>query len=97
MNEMVEIHVFGPLKRLFDPDASLSEDTIIKMPYLINETAEQLLRRLNLLNSDYGECFVNHTIVKDYSDLIPKNARVAIFSRGMLLIDGGLYLKKWKD
>jgi hypothetical protein len=97
MDDIVEIHVYGHLKKQFDSVAKLSEETIIRVPYIFNETIEQLLNRLELSNSDHGECFINHTIVKDYSDLVPKNARVAIFSQGMLLIDGGLYLKKWKD
>ncbi|PWI46887.1 hypothetical protein CEE45_14450 [Candidatus Heimdallarchaeota archaeon B3_Heim] len=97
MTGILDIHVFGPLKKQFDPVASLSEETIVKMPFLINETVKQLLIRLNLSKSNFGECFVNHTIVKNYNDIIPKDARVAVFSQGMLLIDGGLYLKKWKD
>ena len=97
MDEIVEIHVFGPLKTQFNPESRLSEDTMIKLPFVSNETIHQLLKRLNLSDSDHGECFINHTIVKNRTDLIPKNARVAIFSHGMLLIDGGLYLKKWKD
>ncbi len=97
MNDSLEIHVFGPLKTNFDPGARLSEDTVVKLPFVLNESVEQLLKRLNLSKSDYGECFINHTIVNNHTDFVPKNARVAIFSRGMLLIDGGLYLKKWKD
>jgi len=93
----LKIHVFGPLKKVFDPTAKLSEETIVNLPYKPNESLEQLLIRLNLSGSDYGECFINHTIVRNYSDIIPKDARVGIFSHGMLLIDGGLYLKKWKD
>ena len=85
------------VEKKIDPIASLSENAIVKLLFVIKKTVEQLLKRLNLSKSDYGECFVNHTIVKNLTDLIPKNARVAIFSRGMLLIDGGLYLKKWKD
>jgi hypothetical protein len=96
MKYLVNVYVFGPLKYQFNPEAKLSEETVIKLPFVFNETLEQLLKRLKLSNTDYGECFINHTIVNNTSDLIPKNARVAIFSHGMLLIDGGLYLKKWK-
>ncbi len=96
MNDSVNIHLYGPVKFQFSPKAKLSEETIIEIPFVFNETVEHLLQRLNLSDSDYGECFINHSIVKNVSDLIPRNARVAIFSHGMLLIDGGLYIKKWK-
>ncbi len=97
MDEMVQIYIFGPLKYQFNPTAKLSEDTVVNLPFILNETVEQLFKRLKLSNSDLGECFINHTIVQDISDFIPENARVAIFSHGMMLIDGGLYIKKWKD
>jgi hypothetical protein len=95
--EMLEIHIFGSLKKIFFPEGNLSDDSAIKLPFVENETFEDLLKRLQISRSHYGEIFVNHKIVKDLKKRIPDEARVGIFSQGMFLIDGGLYLKKWKE
>ncbi|MHA2294650.1 MAG: hypothetical protein ACXAEU_19735 [Candidatus Hodarchaeales archaeon] len=91
---MIEVHVYGHLKKKFNPNASLAEDTVIKKPYVKDESFQAFLRRLDLSSTDYGECFLNHKVVTDQATtLIPEGSRVAIFSNGMYLIDGGQYLK----
>jgi hypothetical protein len=97
MENCIDISIFGPLKHRFKPDAKLSEETVINVPYKSEETLKDLLVRLDVAESDCGECFINHSIVTDKNEIIPFNARVALFSHGMVLIDGGLYIKKWKD
>jgi hypothetical protein len=97
MESFIDISIFGPLKHQFDPEAKLSEETIINVPYKSGETLKALLKRLNVSESDCGEFFINHTIATNRKEVIPLNARVAIFSCGMFLIDGGLYIKKWND
>jgi len=89
---MLEIHIYGPIKRLFVPEASLAEDTIISRHFLPNEIFNQLLERLNLKIEQCGDCFINGRLAKQ-TDIIPKGARIGIFPKGMNLIDGGLYLK----
>ena len=97
MENSIDVSIFGPLKHHFDPESKLSEEMIINVPYKNGETLKELLKRLDVSESDCGECFINHTIVMDKHKVIPLNARVAIFSCGMFLIDGGLYIKKWND
>ena len=95
--KMLEIHIFGPLKKKFFPEAIYSDDSVIKLPFIEKENFEGLLMRLQISRSNYGEFFVNHKIVTDLNNWVPDNARIGIFSQGMLLIDGGLYIKKWKE
>ena len=89
---MLEIHLYGLMKRLFVSEASLAEDTIIIRHFLEDEIFSQLLERLNLNIDQCGDCFINGRLAKQ-TDIIPKGARIGIFPKGMNLIDGGLYLK----
>ena len=94
---MLEIHIYGPLKKKFLPEEKLSEDSVISLSFIENETIEELLKRLQLSRSSYGELFMNHAIISDFDKQIPDGARIGIFSTGMIAIDGVLYMKKWKE
>ena len=91
---MIEIRIYGHLKKKFEPNAKLSDITKIILPYIENERFFQLLNRLSLNANEIGESFLNHTVVKDTEHtIIPDNARVGIFSQGMFLLCGGQHLK----
>jgi hypothetical protein len=93
---MIEIHIYGYLKKKFDENARLSENTTITIPSKREENFLGLLERLELSTEDLGDCFLNHKIITDgKTTFIPDGARVAIFSSGMHLIDGGMYLKNY--
>jgi hypothetical protein len=93
---MIEIHIYGHLKRKFDENARLSENTTITIPSDKEENFLGLLKRLDLSTEDIGDCFLNHKIITHAEKtLVTEEARIAIFSREMHLIDGGLYLKKY--
>ena len=86
------IHVYGFLKKKFDPDAKFSENTIVKYDYKANETFVNLIKRLNLDKEELGDCFINSTVVTD-TTIIPDNARIALFGSGMRLLCGGQHIK----
>lgn len=89
---MLEIHLYGILRKKFKPNASSSEDTVISLPSKKNERFQDLLTRLDLNLNDCGDCFINGNLAfKD--TIIPKNARVGLFPFGMHLIDGGQHIK----
>ena len=52
-----------------------------------------LLNRLDIKLDELGDCFVNGIVVLDGETQIPDNARVGLFGLGMLLHEGGQYLK----
>ena len=89
---MIRIIIYGLLKKKFFSKAKLTDDTIIKLENIEGEDFYHLLTRLQLEKEDIGECFLNHKVVEDFSKKIPENSRVAIFSVGMHLIDGGSYI-----
>ncbi|MFX1286543.1 MAG: hypothetical protein ACFFB5_23100 [Promethearchaeota archaeon] len=89
---MIEIHLYGSLKKKIDPKASLAVDTILRLPYVKNEPLSQLLERLNISLDDCGEIFCNGKVATT-STLIPKGARIGLFSKGMYLLCGGQHLK----
>ncbi|MFW9996673.1 MAG: hypothetical protein ACFFD4_31820 [Candidatus Odinarchaeota archaeon] len=91
---MISVHIYGHLRKFFDSSASLAGDMIIEVSHIKGETFSALMKRMKLLPGDCGECFLNHTLVEDWSSLeVPDGSRVAVFSRGMHLIDGGQYIK----
>jgi len=93
---MIEIHIYGYLKKKFDENAQLSENTTITIQSNKEENFLGLLKRLELSTENIGDCFLNHKIISDVkSTFIHDKSRIAIFSRGMQLIDGGLYLKNY--
>ncbi len=91
---MINIYIFGHLKMKFDPNARMSENTIINLPAIKNESFYELLDRLKLEEDEIGECFVNSKVVDGQKLMpVPNGARVAIFSSGMFLLCGGQHLK----
>ncbi|MHA2040202.1 MAG: hypothetical protein ACXAC7_18415 [Candidatus Hodarchaeales archaeon] len=89
---MINIHIYGILKKKFNKNARMAENTIIKVPHKSNETFSELLNRLNVDKKELGDCFINGKLAFDHSD-IPDESRVALFSFGMHLIDGGQHIK----
>ena len=89
---MIEVHLYGTLKKKFTPDASLAEDTIVSIPNEENEQFQHFLKRLGLKFKECGDCFINGNLA--FRDtIVPPNARVGLFPLGMHLIDGGQYIK----
>ncbi len=89
---MIEIHIYGHFKKMFDPNASLAEDTIFKISHKKGESFYEFLRRIGLNYNQIGTGFINGKFAKKTSQ-IPKNARIGLFPASMRLIDGGLYIK----
>ena len=89
---VLSIHVYGFLKKKFNPQAKMSENTVIKVDYITNETLGSLLRRLQIEKEELGECFINNKVANE-NTIIPDDARVAIFCTGMNLLCGGQHLK----
>ncbi|MHA1984043.1 MAG: hypothetical protein ACW967_06790 [Candidatus Hodarchaeales archaeon] len=90
---MLNIHVYGFIRKKFDPKASLAGQTIVTVNYELNETFNKLINRLDLVKDELGDCFVNGTVISDYQMSIPDNARIALFGSGMRLLCGGQHLK----
>ena len=89
---MLNIHIYGFLKKKFDINAKLSEATILQVDSKKNETFADFLKRMKIDKSEIGDCFVNGKIAND-NTLIPKDARIGLFSTGMCLLDGGQHIK----
>ena len=89
---MLEIHVYGHLKKKFDPSARLSEQTVIQLPHIEGERFFELLKRIDLSKRDCGDCFINGRVAME-DTLVPEGARVALFPLGMHLLCGGQHLK----
>jgi hypothetical protein len=89
---MINVHIYGHLKKKFDENARLSENTIISVPNVENENFSMLLTRLNVDNTEIGDCFVNSKLASDET-IIPDGARVALFSSGMVMLCGGQHLR----
>ncbi len=89
---MIEIHLYGILKKKFDPKASFAEDTVISIPHVKNESFLELLKRLDFKQTDCGDCFINGKVANE-TTVIPEGARVGLFPLGMHLLCGGQHLK----
>ena len=88
----MDIHLYGYIKKKFVPNAKLGEATVIKMNEIENETFSDLLVRIKVDYKEIGDCFVNGKLAHQ-NTIIPKNARIGIFSMGMCLLDGGQHIK----
>lgn len=73
--------------------AKLSDQTIVPLDYISNESFFDLLKRVNIDVNELGDCFINGKVVMDGNQLVPDESRVGIFGTGMLLHEGGQYLK----
>ncbi|MFX0209277.1 MAG: hypothetical protein ACFFDT_25060 [Candidatus Hodarchaeota archaeon] len=89
---MLEIHIYGTLKKRIDPNASFAEDTILSITFVENERLKQLLTRLHIPLEECGEIFCNGLVATE-NTMIPEGARIGIFSTGMHLLCGGQHLK----
>ncbi|MHA1984041.1 MAG: hypothetical protein ACW967_06780 [Candidatus Hodarchaeales archaeon] len=93
---MLNLHIYGFLKKKFDPNARMSNQTIIKVDYVQNETFIQLLNRLDVNQDEIGDCFVNGKVVTNGNEMIiPDESRIGLFGVGMVLIESGEMLKKY--
>jgi hypothetical protein len=90
---MLDIHVYGFIRKKFDPKARLAGQSIVTVHYEPNETFNELLKRLNLKKDELGDCFVNGTVISNDQMYIPDDARIALFGSGMRLLCGGQHLK----
>ena len=89
---VISIHVYGFIKKKFNPQAKMAENTVVTLDFVPNEHFSTLLQRLKLDENELGDCFVNSTVANEKT-LIPDNARIALFGKGMRLLCGGQHLK----
>lgn len=89
---MLNVHLYGFIKKKFVREAKLSESTVIKIDFIENESFSEFLTRLNINESEIGDCFINGYIANK-EQIIPENARIGLFSFGMCLLDGGQHIK----
>ncbi len=91
---MIDVHIYGLLKKKFDPNASLGENTIIKLKHRNGLLLNDVFDELEISQEECGDCFVNGKVVKFHENpIIEDKSRVAIFSEGMYLLCGGQHLK----
>ena len=90
---MLYLHVYGFLKKKLDQTAKLSDKTVIKLDYKSNESFFDLLHRINITTDEIGDCFINGKVIMDGNQLVPDESRIGLFGLGMLLHEGGQYLK----
>ncbi len=91
---MIDVHIYGLIKKKFDPNASLGDNMIIKLNHHDGLLLQDVFKELDLSQEDCGDCFVNGKVIKrDENPEIKDNSRVAIFSEGMYLLCGGQHLK----
>ncbi len=89
---MISVYFYGPLRKLADQKRAIA-DSVVTMEYIPDETLSQLFDRLGISEEMTGDLFINHYLAAPHTVIPHDNSRVAIFSRGMRLIDGALYLK----
>jgi hypothetical protein len=91
---MIDVHIYGFLKKKFDANASLGGNMIIKQEHRKDLRLQELFQDLKLTKEECGDCFIDGNVVrKDENPVIKDNSRVAIFSEGMYLLCGGQHLK----
>jgi len=90
---IIKIHLYGKLRRLAENSGS-TDDSIIELNWNENETLTNLVnKRLNLSFDEIGEIFINHNPITKFNVVVPSEARVALFAKGMYLLCGGQHLK----
>ncbi len=60
--------------------------------FIENETFREFVQRLGLSQSDIGDCFIDGTLAKHSTILMP-GARIGLFPFNMVLLCGGQHLK----
>lgn len=88
---MLDIHLFGTLRR-FAQESSPTAKSVIQLPWVEGETISGLAERIGFGLDELGEVFVNHKPVTE-DTIIPQDARVGLFSKGMFLLCGGQHMK----
>jgi len=88
---MLEIHLFGKLRR-FASDPRPEAESVILMEEREHENLQALIDRIGISPSELGELFIDGTVAT-LDDPVPANARVGIFPVGMYLLCGGQHLK----
>lgn len=88
---MIEIHLYGDLRALVS-GSHASEDTVLMVEYVENETFIQLVARVGLNTSDLGDCFINGNLAKT-GQVMADGDRVGLFPFNMVLLCGGQHLK----
>ena len=87
----IEVHLYGNLRELVKhsrPD----EDTVMYIDFVENETFIEFVKRMGLSQSDIGDCFIDGTLAKPDTILIP-GTRIGLFPFNMVLLCGGQHLK----
>ncbi len=87
---MINVHLFGELRK-YSKYKKMTDDSKIIMEHIENETIDDLIKRIGI-SEDFGDVFINHKVVTTDA-IIPDEARIAIFGRGMFLLCGGQHLK----
>lgn len=90
---MLNIYLYGFLKKKFIPEAKLSDQTVLSFPFKSNESFSDLMKRIKIDINELGDCFINGRVVLDKNQIIPDQARIGLFSQGMLLHEAGEFLK----
>jgi hypothetical protein len=91
---MIDVHIYGLLRKKFDINASLGDNMIIQLDYHDGLLLKEVFKELDLTQDECGDCFVNGKVIKrEENPEITDNSRVAIFSEGMYLLCGGQHLK----
>ena len=88
---MIEVHLYGCLRELV-PGSCASEDTIMWLEPVDDETFLDFIGRLGLKLKDIGDCFIDGTLAKP-TDKILDGARIGLFPFNMVLLCGGQHLK----
>ncbi len=91
---MIDIHVYGFLRKKFDPDASLTGEMKKQIEFFKGITLLDALKKIDIKPEEFGECFINGNCVNtEDNPLIVDGSRIGIFSEGMYLLCGGQHLK----
>jgi molybdopterin converting factor small subunit len=88
---MIEIHLYGNLRALVS-GSNASEDTVLKLEFVENETFARLTVRLGLTPKDLGDCFINGNLAKK-DCVLADGDRIGLFPFNMVLLCGGQHLK----
>jgi hypothetical protein len=88
---MIEIHLYGCLRDLV-PGSSASEDTIMHLEPVEDESFLDFIKRIGLKREDLGDCFIDGTLAKP-TDNVRDGMRIGLFPFNMVLLCGGQHLK----
>jgi hypothetical protein len=89
---MLDIHLYGKFRE-FAEKKGATDNSVITMPFVEQESMEGLLHRIGIDVDDIGELFINFKVV-EVDGIIPHDeSRIAIFPIGMHLLCGGQHLK----